>query len=65
MNNIVSLLILAVVFSLCACTSGGMGNYGYWVNEKPYKGTSDKNKFFTNPYWKCVNTFPPHTNKEC
>ena len=65
MNNIVSLLILAIVFVLSSCASGDIGNYGYWVNEKPYKGTSDKKKFYTHPYWQCVNTFPPHTNKEC
>ena len=48
-----------------SCASGDIGNYGYWIDEKPYKGTSDKKKFYTHPYWQCVNTFPPHTNKEC
>ena len=65
MNSIGKLLILIMVFLLCACTSGVMGKYGYWINEKPYSGTTDRQKFYKKPYWQCVNIFPPNQNKEC
>ena len=65
MSRIWKLLILAIAFLLSACTSGGMDNLGYWVNEKPYRGTLDKNKFHITPYWQCVEPFAPHNNKEC
>ena len=66
MNSTGRLLILAaIVFSLSACASGVMDNLGYWVNEKPYRGTIDRQKFYNKPYWQCVNIFPPNQNKEC
>ena len=66
MNSTGRLLILAaIVFSLSACASGVMDNLGYWVNEKPYRGTLDKNKFHIHPYWQCVEPFAPYSNKEC
>ena len=65
MNSTGRLLILAIVFLLSACVSGVMDNLGYWVNEKPYRGTLDKNKFHVHPYWQCVEPFAPHSNKEC
>ena len=66
MNSTGRLLILAIVFSLSACASGVMGNLGYWVNEKPYRGTLDKNKFHVHPYWQCVeNAWSTHNIKEC
>ena len=65
MNSIVSLLILVIVSSLSACASGGMGNYGYWVNEKPFKGTREATKFNTHPYWQCVSNRMWTHNTEC
>ena len=65
MNNTVSIVILAIVLLLSACAGGVTDNLGYWVNEKPYRGTLDKNKFHVTPYWQCVEPFAPHNNKEC
>ena len=63
MNNIVSLLILVVVFSLCACAS--IERLGYWVDDKPLRGTREATKFKTHPYWQCIeNAWSTH-NKEC
>ena len=64
MNNIVSLLILGIVSSLCACTS--IERLGYWVDDKPLRGTREATKFNTHPYWQCVeNAWSTHNIKEC
>ena len=62
------LLVFMALWSLCACASSsnkGAEELGYWVDEKPYRGTLDKNKFHVRPYWQCVEPFIPHKNKEC
>ena len=64
MNNIVSLFILAIVFSLCACSS--IERLGYWVDDKPLRGTREANKFNKHPYWQCVGpVWSTHNLKEC
>ena len=45
-----SLLLLS-----CAATESGSG-LGFWVKDKPYRGTLDKNINNVNPYWQCVNS---------
>ena len=49
----------------CSNKSTSSQEIGFWVNEKPYRGTLDKNKFHVRPYWQCVENFTPYKNKEC
>ena len=55
---------------ICACTKSsdtikGNKEMGYWENDKPYRGTLEKNKNNANPFWQCVEPFTPYKNKEC
>ena len=55
---------------ICACTKSsdtikGLEEMGYWENDKPYRGTLEKNKNNTNPFWQCVEPITPYRNKEC
>jgi len=53
------LIMLALVFSLSACSSSngfvGSNEIGYWVDGKPRKWS----------VWQCVEPRKPHRNKEC
>jgi len=61
MSSMKALLVLTIFISSCA----SIDRLGYWVDDKPLKGTREATKFNTHPYWQCVETFPPHTSKEC
>tara|TARA_Y100001951_G_scaffold96737_1_gene95727 strand:+ start:171 stop:314 length:144 start_codon:yes stop_codon:yes gene_type:complete len=39
--------------------------FGFWVNEKPYRGTLERNKTHVHPYWQCVELNEPYNNKKC
>jgi len=54
------LLILTIFLSSCA----GIERLGYWVDDKPLRGTREATKFNKHPYWQCIDTFSRH-NKEC
>ena len=38
---------------------------GFWVNEKPYRGTLKRNKNHVHPYWQCVESVIPYRSKNC
>ena len=61
------ILVLGLVISLfgIGCTTASKVKFGYWVNEKPYRGTLDKNKFHLRPYWQCTENFGPFKNIKC
>jgi hypothetical protein len=52
-------------FLLFGCSAASEVKLGFWVNEKPYRGTLEKNKFHVRPYWQCVENYKPFSNKEC
>jgi len=60
-NKTVSLFI--VVIALSACT--GIERLGYWVDEKPLRGTRESTKFNKHPYWQCIENVWSTHNKEC
>jgi len=43
-----SLLLLS-----CATTESG-SDKGYWIKEKPLRGTREANRNHKSPYWQCV-----------
>jgi len=53
--------MIAILLSGCSIST----ELGFWVNEKPYRGTLEKNKFHVRPYWQCIEDFKPFKNKEC
>ena len=61
MNSMKALLVLTIFISSCA----SIERLGYWVDDKPLRGTREATKFNTHPYWQCVEPFAPHSNKEC
>ena len=68
MNKIVLLLLVSIVFSVSACTGNDtvFERLGYWVDEKPLRGTREATKFNKHPYWQCIeNTWSTHNIKEC
>ena len=58
-------LMFALMLIGCSNKNTSLQKIGFWVNEKPYRGTLDKNKFHIRPYWQCVEPFSPYKNKEC
>ena len=63
-------IIMFALMLICACTKSsdtikGIEEMGYWENDKPYRGTLEKNKNNVNPVWQCVEPFTPYRNKEC
>jgi len=54
---------MGVIISGCSAVSEV--ELGYWVDEKPYRGTLEKNRNHVRPYWQCVEGFIPYKNKEC
>ena len=60
---IFKLILMGVIISGCSTVSEI--SLGYWVDERPYRGTLEKNKFHLKPYWQCVEVFTPYINKEC
>ena len=63
-------ILMFALILICACTKSsnavkGIEEMGYWEDDKPYRGTLDKNKFHVTPYWQCVEPFTPYRNKEC
>ena len=62
-DRIFKLIMLALL--LTGCSTVSEVSLGYWVDERPYRGTLEKNKFHVKPYWQCVEVFTPYKNKEC
>ena len=61
MSSMKALLILTIFISSCA----SIDRIGYWVEEKPLKGTREATKFNTHPYWQCVSNRMWTHNTEC
>jgi len=61
------ILIIGLVVSLLiiGCSTGSKIKLGYWVKEKPHRGTLDKNKFHKKPYWQCTENIQPYKNMKC
>ena len=47
------ILIISLGLLSLSC-SGGNQNMGYWIDEKPLKGTNEFKKDYKRPYWECV-----------
>tara|TARA_R100000750_G_C2267513_1_gene66153 strand:- start:32 stop:205 length:174 start_codon:yes stop_codon:yes gene_type:complete len=53
------LLILIFLLSSCAAAPEKVG---YYVDDKPYKGTREFNREYVRPFWQCVFM---NTNIDC
>ena len=60
---IIRFILIGVI--ICGCSVASTTKFGYWVDEKPYRGTLEKNRNNVLPYWQCVEGFVPYKNKEC
>ena len=47
-------LYILIIYSFIANACATPAKYGYWEDEKPFRGTIQANKFNKNPYWQCV-----------
>ncbi len=45
---------LIIIFLLTSCKPG-LTNFGYYIDEKPLRGTGQFNKNNIRPYWQCVD----------
>tara|TARA_Y100000590_G_scaffold434256_1_gene552267 strand:+ start:305 stop:505 length:201 start_codon:yes stop_codon:yes gene_type:complete len=46
------LIIWSFIANACSATPQ---NLGYWIDDKPLRGTIGANKDYVRPYWECVN----------
>ena len=54
MRIILTISLSLLLFS-CAATESE-SEKGYWIDEKPFRGTIPANRKNKNPYWQCVST---------
>ena len=47
------ILIISLGLISLSC-SGGNQNMGYWIDDKPLRGTIGANKDYVRPYWECA-----------
>jgi hypothetical protein len=45
--------LLILIFLLSSCAAAPL-NLGYYVDDKPFKGTREFNREYIRPYWQCV-----------
>ena len=48
-------IIIIWTFIFNGCSPVPPDRSGYWVSEKPYRGTLRANRDHVRPYWQCVN----------
>ena len=65
MIKIVLPLLILIVFSACTGNDTVFERLGYWVDEKPLRGTREATKFNKHPYWQCIEKVWSTHNKEC
>ena len=65
MIKIVLSLLILIVFSACTGNDTVFERLGYWVDEKPLRGTREATKFNKHPYWQCIENVWSTHNKEC
>ena len=65
MIKIVFPLLILIVFSACTGNDTVFERLGYWVDEKPLRGTREATKFNKHPYWQCIENVWSTHNKEC
>ena len=65
MIKIVLPLLILIVFSACTSNDTVFERLGYWVDEKPLRGTREATKFNKHPYWQCVSNRMWTHNTEC
>ena len=53
MKIILTISLSLLLFSCAAVESET--EKGYWINDKPFRGTIKKNKNNKRPYWQCVS----------
>jgi len=58
-------LLSILIWILISGCSAPEVKYGFWVKEKPYRGTLEKNKNHVRPYWQCVESEVPYRSKKC
>ena len=56
MSQLRVILIISLGLISLSC-SGGNQNRGYWIDEKPLRGTIGAKKDYVRPYWNCVGSF--------
>jgi len=61
----VVIFIILIGITISGCSPISEVNLGFWVDEKPYRGTLEKNKNHVRPYWQCVVPEPPYRSKKC
>ena len=47
-------LYILIIYSFIANACATPDTKGYWVDDKPFRGTIEANKFNKNPYWQCI-----------
>jgi len=53
--------LLILIFLLSSCAAAPL-NLGYYVDDKPYRGTREFNREYVRPFWQCVFQ---NTNIDC
>jgi len=53
--------LLILIFLLSSCAAAPL-NVGYYVDDKPYRGTREFNRDYVRPFWQCVFQ---NTNIDC
>tara|TARA_Y100001951_G_C11089557_1_gene155933 strand:+ start:130 stop:324 length:195 start_codon:yes stop_codon:yes gene_type:complete len=60
--DILKWILLLLLISGCSVAPE---KFGFWVKEKPFRGTLEKNRNHVSPYFQCVEREVPHRSKKC
>ena len=50
-------LYILIIYGFIANACATPQNLGYWIDEKPLRGTIGAKKDYVRPYWNCVGLF--------
>jgi len=49
-------LIISTCLLLLSCAATeSESEKGYWINDKPFRGTTKPNRDYKRPFWQCVD----------
>ena len=48
------LLLILILLTAGACSGSTNKNIGYFIDQKPLKGSGKFNRDYVRPYWQCV-----------
>ena len=63
--KLLSILAGIIIYGMPAGCSVAPEKFGFWVKDKPFRGSLQKNKNHVRPYFQCVEREVPYRSIKC